>query len=140
MTIPKFWTFAFWCDLFKRKTRPGPVKPAPVKPCGCSSESASFEGKGEAIFTEGPSGEVRFLINDEAGHGLGFDGRKAVTYDNGAGKTSVACIDLAPGIRAHYLGFRQPSSGSPMVTDNPTDRITSKGTLRFYFTSRKPQP
>jgi hypothetical protein len=136
--LKKFWNETVWPFIRKKLGLPDPVEPTdPAQPvCGCGTERVSYTGASEQISNSGPSGDLRGLINDHSGAGTWVT-NKMLPYVHFVGtKMTVDCFDLETGKRAHFLGSRQPSTSSTMVTANPTT-VSTSGTLRCYFESRK---
>lgn len=140
------WEQQFGIDLQQKPDDPAPT-PDPVEPpepepqpdpeqihCGCGSEKVDYQGARETIL----GGDVRCLINWKRPHGDAswltedqMDGNLKIE-----GKTmTVTCPNLGDGITAHYLGYAQPSSESPLVEGNPVE--IGHGTLRLVFEARR---
>lgn len=129
---------------------PAPSVPAPASGSAasqpadpCSPERANYNGSIHEVVVDRIDGknDIRCLLNWDRPRGETFymseeQVRKAIHFDGNT--LTVTCIELAPGVMAHYLGFCQPSSESPLVTGNPVQ--VGSGTLRPVFETRKPSP
>ncbi|CAK0740892.1 hypothetical protein CCP3SC15_1110001 [Gammaproteobacteria bacterium] len=149
-------------SLFKKQQKPAPVpipapqpSPEPTKPtapavvtptpiCGCPEGKGEYVRKNEngtvvreVIVTGYLSCELRALLNDgtdkECGVADIVKQQKAARIVDG--KLYVDCFMLPDGSKAHYIGSRQPSSGSPLVRGQGVP--VGSGLLRLYFEGRR---
>ena len=135
------WPNTFACKVTPVPVPPGPTpqpQPAPTPTplaCGCSAAKVPYQGAGEQIAQYGPSKDFRCIINDQSWITNKVLASTSVTFTGLS--MAVKCFDLDTGIRAHFMGSKQPSSGSPLVATNP-QTVSNSGTLRLIYESRKP--
>jgi hypothetical protein len=125
-------------DEPKKEEPKKPVEPTPpAATCNCSSERIGYKAAKEQIAIAGPSKDLRCLLNDNTENeswitNLVVDD-KHVKFNGNI--MTVECFKLAEGVMAHFVGWKQPSSGGPMIKDSMV--VSGNGTLRLYFESRK---
>ena len=130
---------AFLKSLFARKVTKPEVRPTeqPALQCTCG-ERVPFIGAKEHgnIISIGGQSDVRGIINDHNGHGQWLTAKQLSESVSLNGKEmTVKCIEVADGIMAHNIGWKQPKSAGPM--NPPTYPATiGTGTLRAYYESR----
>jgi len=127
------------CSLIPWGDVPVPpvVGPPVVTPSAdtCTGDRVGYTGTKEQISTSGPASDLRGLVNDHNGEGSWVTDAMLPHVRFDGLKMTVECFDVAPGIRCHYLGYRQPKSAGTLMPGKDVT-VSKSGTLRLYWETR----